>query len=579
MAFTAAEQAELDSLDKELGGGDTPAPTPKGLSTADQAELDSLNKELGAKNTSTPMRYLKATARGVDYARATTTAPLLAMALDKLTGKHVYDEAEDRAAMAGDKPYPSSAELFKRAGMPDGYSLSDAVKSPLAMTPGIGPALGEIPALQYQPKGKGKWWQPEKGGFFDPSIRGVLGGVTDAAIDPATYATFGGSQVAKAGVAAGKTSAADVLRSFLKFPSNSLTRTGNALYESGVKPLMQAVEEKGKSGADALDTLYQGVERTLPPAKPLPGVLEDVKNAVNDLGKAPADRPRVDMSKVTIPGTPVQGNPTQMRKQMVDNARALYNQRKQMYAKAGAENIDPFAAFEPYVNAVLDAVDKSRMTKEQGDRLISAGIDKYATRWFAPNGKPFGTVNVVKPTSPELASTWKSDVSKETPESVRQVVSNTNLGNELTKSLENGLRNETEATVERATPGAGKELSDLNASLGHFLDMRKAARAAAQSYQKKPLITAWDSALFGGSFGGPALAELLGQHVSENAPVWGLGVLGAKKALDFSRTTAFRTKTGSLLRSIGEDPILSPAIDNLSRRLAVHDLLKQKGNQ
>jgi hypothetical protein len=230
MTLTPEMLAEKAALEKELNPPDD-APTESKLTPEMQAEKAQLEKELGTGSSKpgTVMSYVKAGARGLDYARAATTAPLLAMGLSKLTGKPVYSEAEDRAALAGDAPYPTSAELFKRAGMKDGYSLSDMVKSPLSMAPGIGPVLGDIPALQFQPKGKGQWWQPEKGGFFDPTVRGALGTVTDAVIDPATYATLGGSQVAKLGAAAEKTSVMDAIQALLKAPSNTLAKTGKKL--------------------------------------------------------------------------------------------------------------------------------------------------------------------------------------------------------------------------------------------------------------------------------------------------------------------------------------------------------------
>lgn len=575
MTLTPEMLAEKAALEKELGESEDTAPTASKLTPEMQAEKAQLEKELGGSSKpGTIMSYVKAGARGLDYGRAATTAPLLAMGLQKLTGKPVYNEAEDRAALHGDAPYPTSSELFKRAGMPDGYSLSDAVDSPLSMAPG---GLGALSALlPYQPKGKGKWWQPEKGGFFDPNMRGALGTLTDAAIDPATYATLGGSQAAKAGVAASKTSAMDTIRALLKAPSNTIAKTGKKLYESGLKPLIQAGEEAGK--ANIGESLFQGVEKSLPEAEPVGGLLGKVQETINNIGKAKASKPVVDMSEVRTAGEPLAGTARQIRKQMLSDAKNLYNQRKVLFEKAGGENIDPFAAFEPYVNYVLKLVDDSRVTAEEGNKLISKGIDKWASRWMAPNGAPFGTVKVVKPTSPELATTWKTDMNNQMAERGRQIVEDSDMGEKLGKIGAGGLQHEAEATVGRVVPGGDKKLSNINSKLGELLTLRKSARAMSKAEANRAYVTAADAAIGGsGIIGGQLLPALgIGGEMAQHAPMYAIGALIGKKSHDIAKTTAFRTKAGSLLRQLGEDPVLSPAIDTLSRRLAVDEILSKK---
>jgi hypothetical protein len=200
---------------------------------------------------------------------------------------------------------------------------------------------------------------------------------------------------------------------------------------------------------------------------------------------------------------------------------------------------------------------------------------------MAPNGAPFGTVVPIKPTSPELATTWKSDMNNAMPERARQIVEDTDMGEKLGKIGAGGLQHEAEATVERAVPGGGKQLSDINSKLGELLTLRKAARAMSKAEANRAYVTAADAAIGGsGIIGGQLLPALgIGGEVAQHAPMYAVGALIGKKTHDFAKTTGFRTKAGALLRQIGEDPMLSPAIDTLSRRLAVEELLSKKGGQ
>lgn len=100
--------------------------------------------------------------RGLNVAGGTTRG-LAAQALEPIVGKQLVSMKE-----LGSATVPQTSELLARAGVPEGYSLSDIVPS------------------MFTPSGK-EWTKFQKGGFLDPSVRGVAGLVGDVALDPSTY--------------------------------------------------------------------------------------------------------------------------------------------------------------------------------------------------------------------------------------------------------------------------------------------------------------------------------------------------------------------------------------------------------
>lgn len=103
-----------------------------------------------------------ATLRGLNTLSGTTRGVAF-QALEPLVGKQIVSMKE-----LGSATVPQTSELLSRMGIPEGYSLSDIVPS------------------MFTPSGK-EWTKFQKGGFLDPSVRGVAGLVGDIALDPSTY--------------------------------------------------------------------------------------------------------------------------------------------------------------------------------------------------------------------------------------------------------------------------------------------------------------------------------------------------------------------------------------------------------
>lgn len=106
-------------------------------------------------------RALETALQGLNYVGGLGRGTVAA-ALEPVVGKDLVSPEE---IMTG--KVPGSAQLMERAGVPEGWSLSTLVPSAFSET-------GEGLPLQ-------------KGGMFDPSIRGGAGVVADIALDPTTY--------------------------------------------------------------------------------------------------------------------------------------------------------------------------------------------------------------------------------------------------------------------------------------------------------------------------------------------------------------------------------------------------------
>lgn len=150
------------------------------------AELEALKKEIAAlKDSETPqpgmLQQAKEAAlqgadilgRGLDYAGGAVRGTV-AGGLEALTGKELVDYKDVLAGKA-----PTSAEVMQKLGVPEGYSLSNIIPSMYSET-------GQGAALQ-------------KGGLFDPSVRGAGGLALDILTDPLTYLSGGLSAAGKAG--------------------------------------------------------------------------------------------------------------------------------------------------------------------------------------------------------------------------------------------------------------------------------------------------------------------------------------------------------------------------------------------
>lgn len=157
----------------------------------------------------------------------------IAGAIEPIIGKDIVSAQEVASGKV-----PGASELMARAGVPEGYSLSDIVPSMYSET-------GEGMAL-------------EKGGMFDPTARGAVGLAADIATDPTTYlaAPLKAAQLARAGTMAGKAlKAGEVLINPIGEAIGGigagLKKGGEKLYKSAFEKADQALETRYGKGSIA----------------------------------------------------------------------------------------------------------------------------------------------------------------------------------------------------------------------------------------------------------------------------------------------------------------------------------------
>lgn len=151
--------------------------------------------------------------RGLDYAGGLARTGLArspqAMLAQKLAGLNITSQDDLARAIKGQAP--KTEEYLTRAGVPEGLKASDIVPSAYSQT-------GE------------EWTKLQKGGWADPSARGVAGFVGDVATDPLTYLSLGTTGAAKTA---------------MNPAAKALEKAGEKLYKSGFKAADTRLAERG----------------------------------------------------------------------------------------------------------------------------------------------------------------------------------------------------------------------------------------------------------------------------------------------------------------------------------------------
>ena len=167
--------------DAELG---FVAESPRSKMTDDTSTIGTVLRGTG--------KGLAGVAKALDILRGTTTGPALGSVLEKITGKPVYSGQDVANAVnpTNLQKFPSASEMYERAGVPEGAKVSDYL------------------SMYADPNKAHPWYQPEKDGLLDWTLRGTGGTATDIAIDPVTWLTMGAGGAAKKALASDATAQA-----------------------------------------------------------------------------------------------------------------------------------------------------------------------------------------------------------------------------------------------------------------------------------------------------------------------------------------------------------------------------------
>ncbi len=411
------------------------------------------------KEPSIPMRALDAIVKALDYtggaARAAVASPL------NLTGKDVVNWDETKQALGGRAPFPSTSDYLERAGVPAGASLSDA-----------------IPQI-YSPTGEGLPLQ--KGGMFDPTVRGAAGFVGDVALDPLTYASMGTSAASKAGKMSLAQRALNPIESAAK-------NSGEGFYKSAFKNIDKDLVPLGKDPIS--DKLLQtGFTGNMQDAAKANLALQDV--AGKGIGATTKEAANLG-AKTDLLGA------TSDAQKLLEKFRASPN----IEIQAMADKLEPLV---------------------QG--YVSKGAE--AAKDIVGPGRPMVPVNE--------ANAWKSELYKKLKDFAYKTQTPSEK-QQIEKSLANGLNQGVLNSTEAVSPDLAQRLAEYNSTFG---SSRKAEssflREAKKEVTKNP-ITAIDM-MIGGAGVGASYKD------PEHAPEY-LAALGLKKLGGAILSTRGRTMIG-----------------------------------
>jgi hypothetical protein len=486
------------------------------------------------------------------------------------------------------KHFPSSTTMLKKAGVPEGASLSDVV-------PGM---YGGVLA---------------KGGAFDPSARGAAGFALDAATDPLTWVSGGGASVARreAELAAEKAAAKEAERYALRSSTRGeATQMAEKAFQGPVEVIPKRApldaQVTGPGTPQALPPAERGLVpqgeagaqlpvTTPAPSAPPPGTSDVVPDAYQSLlEKTGQTRTEALLAKLKASGLGAVSAAKEAALLPAYPSRSIRALGKNRYE----EGLGPLISIGDkkgkdvaeayYRNGVSSLSDLGNTVKGTAESLkgerdaILAATDAAGGRvsrrdMFTPIGQQLDEMVANKrltrdeatkifsdmveryqggsdPTT-MLATQWKGDMREGLPSSTWQAVraSRPNLANRVEASSSNAAQKEIEKTVGQ-TLGVKTEdlLAQKNADLGVMLDTMPRAFSYGDAAAKKSVLTPLDYLLMSGEVYHPSMA--MG------------GVLGAKKIFDAWRNPNIQTRMGYTLRALGEDPLLSHTLDTTVRR-------------
>lgn len=468
MALTPEEQVEMEELQAGSGGtSEPPISNPaQDLINAGKTGVGVLQKLSGAL-------------------RAGSSGPATRSILESLSGKKL--KVPPHAGLGMDlQTYPSNDELFKQAGYRNPL-LSDLVNK-------IAPVYAEKGSQHSS-------WQPEKEGFFDPGVAGVI----QTATDPAMYTGLAEGALAAKGIpwAAKAMGLVDKVANPLSMVARG---TGKMAYDSALLPLEQQGVRKGK---DAIaETLYQGGVKSpfglQGKAQKVVDQLELQRNAI--LGKAGAAGGVSSMEEAMAP-----------LKARIAEIRAKADPLSQPAADKLEAKMNKYLANERDTPAVPPTPRETT--------LVDSPI------WDTTENKPFQTEKVVNPGSPGSpavpgkkyspleGSDMKSSVYNSQPISHFNEAAPSEIEQSLNDTLSGGLRSASQSAVDRSLgPKAAASVGTLNKKMGGVISTKTAQNTISERAGRKA-----DQLIL------PSPADIM-TGVMGAGMGWGTGVSPAKMA-------------------------------------------------
>lgn len=621
MALTAAEQAELAALEKEVST--SPASASKGLSPQEQAELAALEGELQVGAPAEEPGMLKKAGlaaldyggRALDYAGGLARTGVASQIDDvrSLVGKDRLLKEDDLWNALKGKALPTS-EYLERTGVPAGYSMSDALSG------------------AYSDSGD-EWLKLKKGGWADPTMRGAAGFVGDVALDPLTYLTLGTGAAAKTALKSGAKAAATS-------GAEALVKAGGAISREGISEAGQAAL---KAAAPTFrETVTQGLKKTGDKAlRPLENFSEYFGTGIYKSGLKRIDQEAAKYGKEPVSDVLMEagitGNARQIYDKMDDLGEQILKERQALLkdsTKAGAE-----VSMQEAMGPTMARIQQIRASKNPKLQPLADALEKDVTNYLALEAKapqpilrelpytekmgghtpidyrpqvstisgsptqlvdatqmtgigakkkmPSTMVSEVRPPervigaevpdllvpqrplqvldetervlgpSPLQATGYKSSMTSSLPDSAYRDADILSAAQAAGREQAGGMKTAVENAVEKTT-GRGGELKELNDKLGRILTTKD-----------KQLLEAAKEANKSG---------LLNQSQVDAMSFWASPWLWAsKQAGKVTQATGTRTRVGKAMRTLGRDS--GGMTDIAARRLFWEALAEKERNQ
>lgn len=437
----------------------------------------------------------------------------------------VKERAIQGARVAGKVlDYPRGAgavqldKIAQMLGRPAAISPEQAARALSTSSTTTAPSYREMLAKYGVPPGPATSDIPPRAGLAgvvarhlpNVSARDVAGTAMDVGLDPMTYA---GGALGRVASLAEKVpllgSTAERLAQVLGKPVSAPGKAAaTGIYESGVRPIIQAGERYGNPNVGKT-MLAEGI-RGAPPA-----IEQGMEQAATKF------------------------------KAMRDAQLAAGEAAGAMASKD--------AALTPMFEQLQGMIADQRLTPNQASRIL-IDVTKPKMR-----GGDLG--------SPSLMTRWKTDIGDALPGSTWDELSKSTptLANRVKETTQQGYRQEVEAALNRATPGAGDELATTNRKLGDMIntDVKRAASTMATGYEKKPILSTQDL-LFG--LAGMGGAGMIHQGHTLEA---GAAMVGLKKLIEAARSPGVKTTLGVAGDRLLNAPVVSPLLDSAARRATV----------
>lgn len=433
--------------------------------------------------------------RGLDYAGGVARTGAGEVADAFIDGDNVTGDDWKRALVG---KAPSSDELMDRYGVPEGgkVNLFPEVKVPFT----------DITL------GQGETSAREAGGF-----------VGDVALDPLTYVSLGGNQLAKGG-----------LRAAVAPLSQGAKKVGKAMYNSAFKKIDEKLLEKGTRPLSQVmfkNRAWGGPESLQRQVKEIGERLKAEREAL--YSEADALGAKVDM------------------KQASRRAQDEVNRLKGIRGAEGTAN-----ALEKHIKTYTTG--KGTQTVSVPDHKLIEEADaltglKVKRKVALDDPRPGEIVNriveepiekALPPLSISEASNVKTRFYDELPDQAYSKIGKVKGdAKRVNKLMGEGTKTEIERAANRVETGLGDEIAEINADWGSTIGAQKPMAAEVRKANTKNLVSSVDAGLAG--------------YTLTN-PVTGLPILVSKKMGDVAKGTAFRTGAGLGLDAIGNSGVLDP---------------------